>query len=624
MHDRYSKWNLFFLFSCNTLLLSLILTGLFRSGTVQAATYTSSHAAASCPPVGAVTNQSLLVVLLDRSGSLIIGPKATDPDGYSASITKALADLWPGSMAVIPFSNGATQVIGPAVLADLGQRDQLKNAVQSYPIGGNTPLAPALHKALDLLKGAAPGSRAVIVTDGSPDPAVMNGTNQIDDVEHTLIPQFCNAGIPVSAFGLTLDLKQADGQTANRLLSDIATRTNGAYTNVRNSHDLAQVVIQLYADWQHLIFVQATANGDNYTVQLDSYAKKVAFVTFRANNTSNVALSGPGGLAVPEQNLQKSSDRHYEIDSMIVTGVNQAGAYTVTAGGDTGAQVYALVESHLHAQLLQPTSQTIAYIGQPLQIEAQLLNDTTPVLPQPNEATLIAHVTAQSNGQTVFTNDVELVQQNNSAVFARQITLPGPATGTVSVAIKAVYLQIPVESSLAQITIPLEKAIVKKKIVCCVPPPPPPCSISCYVQRYSRILEIGLPLLLLLLLLLFLLTRKGPYGVLRQGTNQESLGQMRRPFLSKIFHKSTLSSRDLEKYGGFQFDGAQFDLGFSGGVRVKNRSRSDATRILIKKGKQFEEVAPGQTMELDDGDDIQIDKCTPAKFIDDSVADNAD
>src|SRR5579872_520762 len=197
MHDRYPvKKSLFYLIALNIILLLLVVAGVFQIGTAKtahAATYSIDQRIATCPPVGAITNQSLLVVLLDRSGSLTYEPGATDPDGYSTSITKALADLWPGSMAVIPFSRDITPVIGPYVLADQGQRDQLKTAVQNYTIGGDTPLAPALHHALDLLKGAAAGSRAVIVTDGSPDPVVMNdGVNQIDDVEQNLIPQFCN------------------------------------------------------------------------------------------------------------------------------------------------------------------------------------------------------------------------------------------------------------------------------------------------------------------------------------------------------------------------------------------------------------------------------------------------
>src|SRR5262249_48346632 len=148
--------------------------------------------------------------------SLVMQPGATDPDGYSTSVTKAFADLWPGSMAVIPFSNYSTPILGPAVLSDQGQRDKLKNDVQNYPIGGDIPLAPALRQALGLLKGAPAGSRAVIVTDGSPYPPVINGVNQEDEIRTSFIPQFCAQGRPISNFGLALDLSQADGKTADR------------------------------------------------------------------------------------------------------------------------------------------------------------------------------------------------------------------------------------------------------------------------------------------------------------------------------------------------------------------------------------------------------------------------
>ncbi len=207
----------------------------------RAQTVVVRHAVANCQVAGDITSQSLLIVLLDRSGSLTYQPGATDPDGYSTSVTKALADLWPGQMAVIPFSNQSTPILGPYDLSVASQRQVLKDAVQNYPIGGATPLDPALQKALTLLKGAPVESRVVIVTDGNPDPAALNGVNQANDIRQQLIPRFCASGIPVSAFGLALDLAQPDGQMANALLNDIARGTGGLYTNVRNAHELAQV-----------------------------------------------------------------------------------------------------------------------------------------------------------------------------------------------------------------------------------------------------------------------------------------------------------------------------------------------------------------------------------------------
>src|SRR5438552_8223295 len=95
------------------LLLFLVFTAMLPLDTAHAMSPDMEHyTQSSCPGVGTVTSQSLLVVLLDRSGSLTFQPGATDPNGYSTSVTKALADLWPGFMAVVPFSNDTTPVLG--------------------------------------------------------------------------------------------------------------------------------------------------------------------------------------------------------------------------------------------------------------------------------------------------------------------------------------------------------------------------------------------------------------------------------------------------------------------------------------------------------------------------------
>src|SRR5947209_474396 len=135
-----------FLYGLILALLILIVT--FKTDSVHAmSSRTDYHLSVNCPSAGEVTNQSLLVVLLDRSGSLIDEPGATDPRGYATSVTKALADLWPGKMTVIPFTgdNTSLPIFGPATLSDPTQRADLKSKVENYPIGGDTPLGPAMH-----------------------------------------------------------------------------------------------------------------------------------------------------------------------------------------------------------------------------------------------------------------------------------------------------------------------------------------------------------------------------------------------------------------------------------------------------------------------------------------------
>src|SRR5438105_605882 len=91
------------------IIILIICSGIFRESSLSVISVhamlggNGQPALITCPIAAKPTSQSLLIVLLDRSGSLIEGSSPTDPNGYSTSVTKALADLWPGEMAVIPL-----------------------------------------------------------------------------------------------------------------------------------------------------------------------------------------------------------------------------------------------------------------------------------------------------------------------------------------------------------------------------------------------------------------------------------------------------------------------------------------------------------------------------------------
>lgn len=555
-----------------------------------------------CAQDQGTTSRSLLVVLLDRSGSLVAWPGATDPQGYSTSVTRALADMWPGMMAVVTFGNGRTPILGPYLLADPRQRATLKNEIQRYPLGGDTPLAPALLAALALVRHAPGGSRVIIVTDGSPDPQVFAGMNQVDEIEQTL-PQFCWLGIPVSTFGLSLDLTRPDGRAANKLLADMAAGTGGEYVNVQNAAHLAQVVMTLFSQWLHLIFVPARFNAGRYTVAVDAYAKRVIFAVFRSKVTSAVVLKGPGARPLPVQVVERSTDRHYEIDSLLVSAVNQPGLYSIDMDGDPGAQVYTFVQTGLHAVLLQPSRGTIAYIGQPLTLEARLLNGTTPIVPRPDEVILTVDVRILVHGRTASRVIIELVQRSNSSLFSRQLTLPGPA-GLVRVQVVASYLQIPVEASAAQISIPLQ-ALPAGGPVCGV-------ALPC-TWLFSPVTALGgLGVLFLLLgLFLFLLARKPGDWLLIQGSRTQDLGELRRPLWRRIFSRSTLSSQELGCQ--FYFCGTHFTLLFKRDLYFM--IVNDENKVDIQRGIQVFHIKEGDAAtELEDGDVLLVEKCVPALF----------
>ena len=537
--------------------------------------------AVTCPISASPTSRSLLIVLLDRSGSLVAEPGATDPKGYSTSVTRALADLWPGSMAVIPFSGDTTSlpVFGPADLSNPAQRADLKNSVEQYPIGGDTPLDPAMHQALELLRGAAPGSRVIVITDGNPTGIGSNdGQHQEQDIRQHLISQFCAQGIPVSVFGLTIDARTPDGQDANQLLTDITSWTRATYTNVRSPEELATSVISLYAQWQHLTFVQEKAQNGNFAVSIDSFARQVAIVAFRSDSSYQVTLDGPDGQ--PIQGIQQATDRHYVIDSLI-SGLPIAGIYTIHTAGDPDTQVYALVSSPLQIQINSPTLQVVAY-GKPIEIEASILNGTHVVTPAAGQAQLVAHVTLLVNGRPAGpSNDVVLVQWEDSF------------SGMTLTYRQAGLLQIEVEGNYQGVQ---RKAITSLHLV---PPPPPPslpCRLglwACLWKEHSRqVLIFTPPVFLLILLALAWLIRQrqlAPWGWLWSKTNAKGAVKLgtSRPILARILHKSVISSGEIENHpdalNGFRFGLSHFDLVYkSDGTVHLRRARGDTSRIAVR------------------------------------------
>jgi hypothetical protein len=555
-----------------------------------------------CAKNQSITANSLLVILLDRSGSLIARPGATDPEGYSTSVTRALADLWPGMMAVITFGNDRTPTWGPYRLADPGQRALLKNAIQQSSPGGDTPLAPALLAAFTLFQHASGGSRMVIVTDGSPEPETFAGIDQISEIEH-LLPGICSLGIPVSTVGLTLNLARPDGQIANKLLADIAARTGGGYVQVQSAARLAQVVMTFFSQWLHLVFAPVQFSAGRYTVAIDAYVRRVIFAAFRSKETSAIILRGPTAQSLPAQAVQRSIDRHYEIDSLRISAVNQPGLYSIDMSGDPGAQVYALVETGLHAVLLKPSAGTIAYIGQPLTFEAQLLNGITPVIPRPDEAILTVDIHILAQGRTTFQAIIELVQRGDSSLFSRQLILPGPA-GQVYLQVVASYLQVPVEASSTQLSIALQSLSAGGHI----------CSgqTSC-TWLFSPITAVGgiSALFLLLGFFLFLLARKPGDWLLSQGGLAQDLGDIHRPLWRSIFFRSTLSSRELENQ--FDFCGTQFLLLFKRELHLL--VIDNEKEVNIQRGTRILPVKEGEgSTEIEDGDVLLVETCPPVIF----------
>jgi|GEM_PF-1418580 len=550
---------------------------------VYASTKTLS---ATCAGASSIkpTSDSLLIVLLDRSGSLGIGGSSgTDPENYSASVTDVLSDLWPGPMAVIPFYANGTQLIyspiGPLAPA---QRNILKTQVNALQSTGWTPLAEAMQSAQQVLtqQGTPPGSRIVVITDGQPQtPADPTGLQSEEPtVLNTYAPQFCREGVSVSPFGLTIP---ENSDPAN-FLQQVATKTGGAYKHVSNNTELASAVLSLYALWDGLEFNQIPRDQAHgyYPVVTDSSVQSAYILTFYQSGQNEPLTTNTGQQVA----YTPSTDgRHYEIDTLN-TPIPPA-IYTVRTS-DPNAVVYVLDRSTRTLQLVQPTTTTVAHPGDTLTLVVHLVDQGKgPHVPAPTEEIFFqATVTETVHGHTLPPVTVDFSQsQVGSDLFTGKFAVPADAApgkqvvtiGTLSITVSGS------DQGVSHTTGPLTIPVVIPKYI---PPPPPPCRGNlwqCTSPSLHSLAISGLVLLLLLLLLLLFLSlwRRQPavFGTVynipqpRRGKTRpdpEDAVEVRldshRTLRHRLMSRGLITSDELTRHpdakGELHFDMARFEL----------------------------------------------------------------
>jgi hypothetical protein len=491
----------------------------------------STHIIAQQP-----NQQSLLLVLLDRSGSLT-GAGGTDPDDYSTSVTRALADLWPGKMVVItfpkvnPLVDDQVDQLGPYDLAtDSTQRQTLKNKIPEPDPNGNTPLGPAMDAALNFLqKGSVPaGSQAIIITDGLPEMSGdPDGMKEKAHIENDLLSQFHRLGVPIHTFGLKIT-----SPDAQNLLSTIAEQTGEHYTPVQSSTDLAQRVTELCASWLGLQFQSVTADSSgNYAVNIQELTSKAEIIIFRSDTQYPITITAPNGSILQQGVgvIQQSPDTHYQIDELDVTPPVVTGTYSVFVGKDPQAQVYRLVDTRLQVHILAPRSTDVVYTGKPAaQIRAALYDGNNIFTPK-STAVLQAEVTFTTSGQAASTSEVNLAQQDGQDNFIGKAPIYN-TPGTLQILVNANYEEIHQQSNTE---------IVKVEI--------PPCTtFDCFIERnYGFILGIGILILIIVILFLWSKQRE-PYGYLvNVHTGKPLKLGTYRPLLARLFKKSMVTMQEL-------------------------------------------------------------------------------
>ena len=572
----------------------------------------------SCMASSTPDEHSLLIVLLDRSFSLA----QTDPAEYSTSVTRILANLWPGRMTVIFFSGTTQQLpqLGPVDLTQPGARTHLQMQIEAQKnvLNGNTPTQYAVEQATRLLaqNGYPRGSEVMLITDGQPFlPTDQDGTQQIAAIEQRDVPAFCTHGVPINTFGLG---NQVPAYTQT-FLRQVATETGGTYQDVTDPTQLAAPVLQIYANWQHIKFVSA---GKKHQFFVDTYARQVDFITFLNNSaTFPVTLLGPDQQPVPAQELlSQGQDIHYQFDQMVTQRFNTSGTYTIQTD-DASAQTYVLEETRLQVAILSPAPHASLYAGKPLTISVALYDNNDPqqhIHPTSNESVTIGLTyTLQKNGKTVINGEKKLIQQPlpNDDLFNTQIALP--STGTLTLIISASYQYVPVPD-IPRIIIQVSNT---PPTVC------PGTASACQSGPTGLFILAAVLLVLVVLLLLFFFAwrRPTPFGFLENSQKQgqgKALGHDR-TFRNRLLHASTVSSEELL---GFDFQEAHFSLQFKRGRRLLLTTGQNTPSLAVwcaqkPAGQQMQPVKIGSPVPLHERDRILVNGLPCATFhLDDTPA----
>lgn len=542
-----------------------------------------ARTASSCLPTRAPDERSLLLVLLDRSSSLAV----TDPEEYSTSVTRIMADLWPGRMAVLFFSGTSKQIpqLGPVDLTRPGARERLQTRieVQRNALHSNTPTQYAMEQAGQILaqNGYPRGSRVMLITDGQPFlPTDQQGTKQIATIEQQDTPGFCTHGVPITSLGLGTQVSTA----AQTFLRQIAAQTGGEYQDVTDPSQLAAPVVQFYANWQGFRFAPTSGH---HQFRIDTYAGQVDFITFLSNRTAfPVTLLGPNQQPVPAQELlQQSQDLHYQFEQMTVQQFNPPGVYTIQTADPT-AQTYALVKTRLQAEIVSPTPHTPVYAGKALTISVALYDHNDPqqhLHPAQNDIVTIGLTYAlQNGGKAVVSGEKTLAQQPapNDDVFSTQIV--PPQTGTLLLQISASYQYVPLPQPPS-----VAVQVLAAPLASC-----PVIGAVCQGGLAGLLLPAFgvLVFLVALLLLLLLWQRPRPFGILENSQGQRTQIGHRRSFLDALVHPSKVSS---EAFQSFDFQGARFSLHFQRGHRVLLVTRQNTPSLAI----WCAQAADGQRMQ---------------------------
>lgn len=440
---------------------------------------------------GRKDNQGAVTILvLDMSGSMA----QSDPDGLRCSAANAFIDLsGPGNYIGLVALDGAGQTGGahnfqlaqtwadPTEMATPQQRQALQQTLKEKSRNcqphSSTPTYDALARAAHMLQqstqgGALTGS-VVLLTDGVPDP---NTSEQINAIQHDLLPTFKQQGWPIDTVALGNDAALGAGtafHSFHDFLSGIASATSGKfYDDARgviqgqpSPLNIAPFFVDIFARHNH-----RTVGDDIGVTQLEhrtisrafnvtGYTDSLNVVVIKDDPATKVTLQDPAGRSVDNQSgvFVANSDPHYVIYAIERP---SQGSWSLSVNGSGHFLMKSLKVASLGiADLaisqagLQSTPGSALAIGQPITVTTQPAYHGTPVT---DNSIVLNGSVMYSGGSATYGQEFTLSTQGNPGSYSGTFVIPENApAGSYDIAVNAysVSLQNPIASQLRSVRI---------------------------------------------------------------------------------------------------------------------------------------------------------------------------
>ncbi len=286
-----------------------------------------------------------IAIVVDTSGSM----KSTDPNHIAIEAAKLFIDMTEISdtrIALVTFSDQLGRVTTLKDIHTISDKESIKSNLNEISYQGDTDMGLALEKGYEILKEGRKDKKQQAIlffTDGNIDLNKSKTRTNEESLQETsnMVDKSSKDGIPIYTIGLN-----SDGSVDEKLLSDIAKKTNGRSYLVDKPEVLPEIFNEIFADFINSNIIslgEYTTDGKNYTevpVEIPNNSVLEAnIIVLSDKKMEAIELYNPSGKMVPlnSEKALRSESKQYTLLKLITP---EKGNWKLRMKGANGCKVH--------------------------------------------------------------------------------------------------------------------------------------------------------------------------------------------------------------------------------------------------------------------------------------------